>query len=727
VPDLPMRAPLGTLPESPPEATDLADYGYRLLRRWRLILVVFLLITSLAALRALLTRPVYQATAQILIERDNPKVLGFQQITEEKGYGIDDYYQTQYKLLQSHSLARRVLISAGLLGDPEFGGPRTPQAIQALTTAPEGSLPEMEALLSGFLARLNISPLRNSRLVNVSFEAHQPELAVTVVNAVLAAYMQQTVDLRYHTSSQAGVWLSGQIENQRKTVEALNVKLNQIQEQQGLVNIEERRTLLDQRLKELGTALNERKTERLQKEALWRQMAGAGNPEELPEVMRSGVLQSLRIELASLERQQAQVLERYMEQHPEVVKVRRQIEETRTKMRAEAQSVIRAAENDFRAAAAQEDSIASALEAAKAEALSLSGRATVYDSQKRELDAAKQVLDSLLARAKETDVTQELKATNIYIVDRASVPLAPVRPRPLRDILMGSLVGAFLSIGLAFFLEHLDNTVKTPEDVRKRLGAPLLGVVPEVRTARKPVDVLVSGPGTPPQQLIESYRVVRTALKYSWPETASRIILVTSAEGGEGKTLTSVNLALTLAAVGDPVILVDADLRLPKTHAALGVQRKPGLSDVLVGSATPSDAIRRISPGAMSVLPAGTSVPSPPDLLSTKALTGLLEELRGAYRWIVIDSPPVGAVVEPLILAPLADGVVFVAAAEIVSYKAALVALERIEDTGARILGVVLNRAQTERHAYYYRHYYDQYTSRYYGKRSSSGAPKETT
>ena len=272
-----------------------------------MILVVFLLITSLAALRALLTRPVYQATAQILIERDDPKVLGFQRITEEKGYGIDDYYQTQYKLLQSRSLARRVLVSAGLLADPEFGGPRTPQAIQALTTAPEGALPEMEALLGGFLARLNISPLKNSRLVNVSFEAHQPELAATVVNAVLAAYMQQTLDLRYHTSSEAGVWLSGQIENQRKTVEALNVKLNQLKEQQGLVNIEERRTLLDQRLKELGTALNERKTERLQKEALWRQMAGAANPEELPEVMRSSVLQSLRIELASLERQQAQL------------------------------------------------------------------------------------------------------------------------------------------------------------------------------------------------------------------------------------------------------------------------------------------------------------------------------------------------------------------------------------------------------------------------------------
>jgi capsular exopolysaccharide synthesis family protein len=610
-------------------------------------------------------------------------------------------------------------VNANLLAEPEFGGPRAPQAIQALTSAPEGTLPAMEEIVDAFLRRLKISPLRNSRLVNVSFESHRPKLAASVANAVSAAYIQQSLDMRFKTSSDAGRWLESQIEQQRSTVEALEAKLQQLQEQQGLVNIEERRALLDQRLKELGTALNERKTERLQKEALWRQMAGAADPEELPEVMRSSVLQALRIELASLERQQAQLLERYMEQHPEVLKVRKQIEETRHKTRAEAESVVRAAENDYRAAAAQEASISSALEGSKAETLALSEKAIGYDSQKRELDAAKQVLDSLLSRAKETDVAQELKATNIHVVDPASVPLDPVRPRRLRDILLGGLLGAFLSVGLAFFLDYLDNTVKTPDDVKKRLGVPLLGVVPDVRAARRPTDLLVTGPGQPPPQFIESYRVVRTALAYSWPETASRILLVTSADGGEGKTLTSVNLALTLAAGGDRVILLDADMRLPQTHATFRLPRTPGLSDVLVGRTKPSDAVRRIPPNDLSLLPAGTAVPSPPDLMSTKALSGFLNGLRSVYRWIVIDSPPVGAVAEPLILAPLADGVVFVAAAEVVTYKAAQLALERIEDTGSRILGVVLNRAQTERHPYYYRHYYGENTSRYYVKKQA--------
>ena len=229
----------------------------------------------------------------------------------------------------------------------------------------------MEGAISAFLGRTTVRPIRNSRLVNVSVSSGRPELAATATNALAHLYIQQSLDLRSETSSEAGQWLGSQIEEQRKKAEEADHRLQALKRQEGLVNIEERRTLLDQRLKELGTALNERKTERLQKEALWRQMASAPNPEELPEVMRSGLVQNLRIELANLERQQAQLLERYLDQHPEVVKVKNQIQDTRSKIRGEAQRVIRAAENDYKAAAAQEASVSSALESAKQEALQL--------------------------------------------------------------------------------------------------------------------------------------------------------------------------------------------------------------------------------------------------------------------------------------------------------------------------------------------------------------------
>jgi capsular exopolysaccharide synthesis family protein len=691
----------------------LWDYVHVLLRRRRAALAVFSAIVALATLRALLTRPVYEGTAQILIERSDPNVLNFKQVAQEDS-SRDDYYQTQYKLLQSRSLARRVIEQLDLLNEPEYGGPREKQQIAAILAQPQGQSREMEQAIDVFLGRLSVRPIRNSRLVTVSVESRRPELAAQATNALATLYILQSLELRVQTSSEAGKWLGTQIDEQRRKVEQLDTQLQEVKRQEGLVNIEERRTLLEQRLKELGTALNERKTERLQKEALWRQMAGAANPEELPEVMHSQVVQSLRIELASLEREQAQLLERYLDQHPEVVKVRNQITETRTKIRAEAARVIRSAENDYKAAAAQERSIAAALESAKQEALDLGRRGVAYDSQKHEVDAGKQVLDNLMSRAKETDVASELKSTNIRVVDPASIPDSPVRPRRLRDIALGIILGLFLSGGAVFFLEYLDNTLKTPDDVRDHLGVPLLGVIPEQTAANDQALVLnpsLQGP------FPEGYRVVRTSLNYSWSEAAPRVLIVTSTSPGEGKTLTSVNLAATLGASDKKVLLIDADLRKPQAQALLRARRTPGLSDVLVGNAKPSEVIQQHLDGVpFAFLPSGTTVPSPADLLTTRTMPGLLDALRQIYDWIIIDTPPVGAVAEALILAPLSDGVVIVAGAEMVPRKAVLHTLERIADSGARVVGIVLNRAQIEKHSYYYNHYYGHYHGRYYGR-----------
>jgi succinoglycan biosynthesis transport protein ExoP len=571
----------------------------------------------------------------------------------------------------------------------------------------------MEGVVDAFLGRVRVQPVRNSRLVSVSFESFRPELAAQAANALSKAYIQQALDLRSGTSAEAGEWLGTQIAEQRKKVDELSARMRSVEHTDGIVNVAERRTLLDQRLKELGSSLNDRKTERLQKEALWGQMRSAPNPEELPEAMRSPMVQSLRLNLADLERKRAELLERYMEQHPEVVKVKTEIGEARARIRAEAQRIIRAAENDYKAAAAQEASVSRALETAKAEADDLAQRSGPYDSQKRELDAALQVLQSVLARNKETDVTQELKSSNIRIVDAAVVPQGPIRPQKRRDIGFGLLLGAVLSVGLAFFLDYLDNTLKTPDDVRNHLGVPLLGVIPDAGENRVG-GMLVTSLKSRDDPFVEGFRVLRTALEYSWPETTPRILLVTSTAPGEGKTITALNLALTLASLDQRVLLIDADLRKPKTHSVLKLKRTPGLTDVLVGRAQPSVAIQqRVHNTRLDLLPAGTSVPSPADLLSGQAMPGLLEALRTHYRWIVIDTPPVGAVAEPLALAPMVDGMVVVAGAEMVPRKAVAHSLERLAATRGRILGVVLNRAQVQKHSYYYGHYYGYYGGDY--------------
>ena len=704
----------------PREEAPLWEYVHVILRRRHLFLAVFLGVTALAAIRSLLTRPVYEASVQILIERDTPSVLSFKEVALVDA-ARDDYYQTQYKLLQSRALVRRVIDDLNLLQDPEYGGPRDPQALAAIRAAPPGSSPVMENAIGAFLGRLRVVPVKNSRLVTVSYEAYRPELAAAVANKHSQLYIEQTLEFRYQTSAEAAQWLGQQIEQQKKQVEDAERALQKVKEEEGIVNIEERRTLLEQKLKEVGTSLTSLRTQRLEREALYNQMRRASNPEELPDVMRSPLVQSLRIELANLEREKAQLLERYGEQHPEVIKVSNQIRETKTKIAGESQRVIRAAENDYKAAAAQEASVASALEAAKAEALDLSRRSVQYDTAKRDADAGKDVLNSLLARHKQTDVAQELRNSNIRVVDPASTPEDPVRPRKLRDMLMGLALGLFLGIGLTVFLEYLDNTVKTPDDVRKVLGAPLLGVIPEVPASGVP-PVLVPGVESP---VSDGYRLLRTALTYCWPENVPRILLVTSSAADEGKTVTAVNLALVLASLGGKVLLIDCDLRNPQDHVLLRRRKSPGLTDVLVGKVRPSEAVERLA--TLSFLAAGTRAPSPADLLTTQTMKGFLHGLRGIYQWIVLDTPPVGPVAEALILAPLTDGVVVVVGAEMVPQKAVRYTLERIAETGARILGVVLNRAQIDRHSYYYGSYYGHYYGSYPSPEQRTGEPSKVS
>ena len=478
------------VPEHPRTAVALQREGHLwddmhvLLRRRRLVLGVFFGVLTLVILRTLLTQPVYQSTAQILIERTDPTVLSFKEVSQVDA-GRDDYYQTQYKLLQSRSLAQRVIEQLNLLNDPEYGGPRTEDHVRAILAQPPGQSREMERAIDAFLARLSVSPVRNSRLVVVAVSSHSPQLAAQATNALATLYIQQSLDLRTRTSSEAGQWLGTQVDEQRKKVEELETRFQGVRESSGIVNVEERRALVDQKLKELGTSLNELKSQRLQKEALWRQMGKAPNPEELPEVMRSPIVQALGIELASLEREQAQLLERYLDEHPEVVKVRNQIQDTQQKLRAESQRVIRAAENDYKAAAAQEASVAAALEAAKQEALDLSRKSISYDSQKREVEAAKQVLDSIMARGKETDVAQELKSSNIRIVDPAAVPQYPVRPRKLHDIVVGAILAAFLSFGHGLLprvsRQHAQDPRRRPRVLRRAATGCRAGACREAR------------------------------------------------------------------------------------------------------------------------------------------------------------------------------------------------------------------------------------------------------
>jgi capsular exopolysaccharide synthesis family protein len=665
----------------------------RVLLRYRvMIAAVFVSILALAVLKSHTTRPRYKAEAQILIERENPTILMFKGVADvnERGWA-DDYYQTQYKLLQSRSLARAVIEEMGLRDDPEFANKG-------------GAAPEaMENAIDVFLDKLSVQWIRNSRLVTVAFESFDPERAARVANTLARAFIRQTLEARAATAAEASVWLGRQIEDQRRKVAAAEVALQGVREKEGIVGIDERRTLVEQRLRELGSTLTGLQSQRLQKEALVRQMRSVRDPEELPEALHSKLVESLRVDLARLERELAERRQRYLDQHPEVLRVQDQIAETRRSIAQESARIVRVAQNDYDAAAAQERGVASALEAAKAEARDLQRRGVQYDSLKRELEAGKEVLNGLLARHKQADVAQALESSNLRVADPATVPTSPIRPRPALDLLVGLVLGGTVSLGLAMLRDRLDQSLKTPDDVRLGLPAALLSVIPE-RTAAPDAE----------GRLHEGYRLLRTAVGHSWRDSGGRAVLVTSTAPGEGKTLTSVSLARALAAAGERVLLVDADLRKPQAHAALGARRSPGTVEVLAGEVTLEEAIQRL-PGGPDFL--GSDGAGRGDLLTADRVAALLSAARRLYRWVVVDTSPVGAVADALVIAPSADGVVVVAAAEAVPRAAVRRTLERLAESGARVLGVVLNRARVDRHSYEYRHHYG------HGYRAYHGAP----
>ena len=654
----------------------------RILLRYRLMVaVVFASVVALAVLKSHTTRPLYKAEAQLLIDRESPSILTFKGVSDvnERGFA-DDYYQTQNKLLQSRSLARKVVLEMGLLREPEF--------------AADGAAGDraIDSAVNVFLGKLNVQWIRSSRLVAVSFESRSPELAARAANTLASAYIAQTLEARAQTAVEASRWLARQVEDQRAKVGAAEVALQAVREKEGIVNIDERRVLLEQRLRELGSSLTALKSQRVQKEALYRQMRGERDPEELPEALRSKLIESLRIDLARLERDLAERRQRYLEHHPEVVRLRSQIEETRRTIALESARIVRAAEIDYEATAAQEKGVAGALEAAKAEALDLQRRAVQYDSLKREMEAGKEVLNSLMARLKQADVAQALESSNLRLADPATVPRVPIRPRPALDLLIGIVLGGALAVGLAFLRDGLDDTLKTPDDVRLGLPATLLAVIPRAEAG-------AAGEGAKG----EGYRLLRAALGHAWRDGGGRAVLVTSTAPGEGKTLTSVQLARALAAAGERALLIDADLRKPQAHEVLGGRRSPGLVEVMAGHAKLEDAVQSLPHGPAFL---GSGGAAPADLLTADRIAAVLDAARLAYRWVVLDTPPVGAVADALVMAPGADGVVVVAGAEAVPRAAVRRTLERVSESGGRVLGVVLNRARVDLHSHDYQHHY---------------------
>ncbi|HUK33454.1 MAG TPA: polysaccharide biosynthesis tyrosine autokinase, partial [Vicinamibacterales bacterium] len=393
-----------------------------------------------------------------------------------------------------------------------------------------------------------------------------------------------------------------------------------------------------------------------------------------------------------------------------------QIDETQSQLNVETQKALQSVRNDYDSALLAERTYGQNLEAAKADAQDLSRKSVGYNVMEREAKSNRTIYESLLQREKELRVSSNSRSNNVRIVDRAEVPKMPLAPTGRRTWLTSMAIGLILAVAVAFGLDYMNDTIKTPEDVARRLKLPFLGLVPSVREDKHPV--LASS--HVPHDFGEAFRSLRTSLMSRFPAEGTKILLVTSAQPLEGKTTTACNIAMALAYGGARVLLVDADMRRPGLHRPLRLTNERGLSQVLIGQARVRDVIQRTVDPNLLAITAGRTPPNPSELLASERMRTLLNNLsHGPFDWIVLDTPPVLAVTDAVILAPLVNGVTFVVGAEMTRRRLAERALETIMSAPPRFAAVVLNKVDFGRNKYYYSRYYGHEYKNYYAEASA--------
>ena len=715
---------------APEDVPHLLDYWDIVLKRRWLVLTCVLVVFTTVAIGTLKEKPVYEGKVLVEIDPEPPDVVNFKEVVSV-GSGssdMDSYDDTQYKIIQSRTLAARVVDDLKLYERPEFirnrylfelidgSVPTLPPNIDA--EPPDQTTSIFRNALAYFESGVDVDPVRRSNLVDITFDCHDPHMAAIVANKLADDYITYNLDLKFNDTVTASDWLKGKLEELKGNMEKTDDRLAEYARDNGIVFVTDKQTLVNEQLSQLQTQLTTAEADKLNREAYYDQVQ-AGRIETLPGVIDNPLVQGLLQKKTDLERQYEDLSVNFKPDYPKVQQIKKQMDAIDREIEFQKKTAAKTITDGYNTAVDRVKYLTQAVDEAKKNVNDLAEKIIQYNILKREADGNHDLYDGLLQRMKEANVSAGLRESNIHVVDPAIVPTSPIKPRVFLNLSIGLVLGLALGVGLAFFQEYLDKTLKTPEDVEQYLRLPALGILPRyviggAKGVKDEEALLAAGSNghhllapavqTSPQS-VEAFRSLRTSVLLS-ASPVPRLILVTSALPSEGKTTTAVNLAAALASLGNRVVLVDCDMRRPACHRSTGVENHPGFVQCLTGHVDLKEAVLPV-PGVenLSVVPCGPIPPNPAEVLSSPLAADLLRRLRNDFEYVLVDSPPLLSVADSRILATLVDAVVLVARAHSTPYDVVRRARTLLYGSGARILGIALNDVDLERASLGYQQY----------------------
>jgi polysaccharide biosynthesis transport protein len=734
----------------PAQESSLREYLRVLIKRKWLVICCIVGIFAAVAIASLRQTPIYEATGQIAVNKADSNLITFKDSMPVVDYYDQSDLDTEVRIIQSDLLALQVIRQLNLDKRPEFGGHPDQKQANLVADSLQTDSNRASAVLGGFRGSLHVALIPNTRIIDIHYNSTDPQLAASIVNTLAATYVEQNFKTKFESTMQASDWLSKQLVDLQMKVETSQEKLVRYQKEHEILGSDEKQNITTEKLDEINKELTGAESDRMQKEAIYRQTQSSD-----PQVVAAAIiadsaggggagshlLDTLREQQAALKIQVAELSTQFGPSYPKVAQLNNQLKEVDHQLQSEVSKAVDHLRGQYLAALQRENLLHDSFEKQKQEANKLNESAIEYSLLKRDVESNRTLYEGLLEKLKEAGVTAGLRSNNFRILAAARVPTAPVEPNIPRNLSFALVLGVISGVGLAFLLENMDNTVRTPEQAQALSALPSLGMIPmgskttshgsagnrlALTSSKEAVETVTQM--RPQSQMAESYRALRTSLLLSNLGAPPKVIMVTSARPQEGKTTTSINTAIVLAQKGVRVLLIDADLRRPSVHKTLGMGPRSGLSNVLTGSATLQQAIT-ISPVLpnLYILPAGTPPPNPAELLASSNMRDLLAELREQYDHIVMDTPPTLSVTDAVVLSPRADATILVIRSGQTTKQALRRARDILMQVNAHVAGVLLNAVDlTSPDYYYYYEYQGKYTHYYQEEPLDSGAERES-